>query len=94
MAKCTFKIDKQSGHIWQLVKSPSDDVGWKPMTVVNLHSPSTPGVHFQLFLSGLANQYIFLLNVDSGQTWQLQGGRDHISNEETLSWIPIPDSPR
>jgi hypothetical protein len=71
-AKWTFRLDRFSGHVWQLVKTKDDDDAWEAMRIVGLPviaNPSTP--RFQIFSSGIAVKFTFLIDTVSGQTWTL-----------------------
>jgi len=89
VARLTFKLDKQTGHVSQLVHDSGGDETWELMPVVGLPAVSSPGCHYQLFLSGLAVRFAFLVNTDSGRVWQLQKATDPTTKEETEGWVPI-----
>ena len=75
-AKWTFRLDRYSGRVWQLVKTKDDDTAWEEMPVyelAKLASPNRP--KFQLFTSGLAARHTFLVDSDSGKTWILVTGK-------------------
>ncbi len=89
-AKWTFKLDKMTGVVSQLVKTKDDDPAWEVVPVVQLpQAPNTGVVRYQLFISGLASKFIFLINVDSGKTWQLQSFKDKTTGEESLVFVPF-----
>ena len=90
-AKLTFRLDKRTGQVSQLVHSSTEDLVWQPMLVVGLaqtRDTSNEG-RYQLFLSGISNRFAFLIDTDSGRTWQLQSTKDSKTNEEELDWMPI-----
>ena len=69
-AKWTFRLDRFTGHVAQLVRTPSDENTWEEMTIVALPeigSLSRP--RFQIFTSGIAARHTFLIDTDTGQTW-------------------------
>jgi len=69
-AKWTFRLDRYSGRVWQLVKTSDDDNTWEEMPVIGLpKAPNSAKPHFQLFTSGLAARHTFLINTDTGKTW-------------------------
>ena len=75
-AKWTFRLDRYTGRIWQLVKTTEDDNSWEEMLVLDLpklQSPTRP--RFQLFTSGIAARHTFLLDSDSGKTWYVFSGK-------------------
>lgn len=71
-AKITLKIDKYTGRVFQLVQG-SKGLSWQ-LIVAEKHSEdkATPDkVNYQVFTSGLAVRMTYLLNVNTGATWQL-----------------------
>ena len=89
-ARWTFKLDKQTGSIWQIVVNKDGDNVWRPMVIVGIpKSQYSSGQHFQIFMSGLAAKFTFLINTDSGRTWQLQKSTDPLTNEDFYTWEPI-----
>ena len=87
-ARHTFKIDKFTGRVFQLVAAQDGGVSWDSILrldhVLDLDiSKDRP--NYQLFSSGLAAKYTFLMNVNSGATWQLV--KD--SESDDLVWSPF-----
>ena len=69
-AKWTFRLDRYSGRVWQLVKTSDDDNTWEEMPVIGLPKGQNTGKpRFQLFTSGLAARHTFLIDNDTGKTW-------------------------
>jgi hypothetical protein len=69
-AKWTFRLDRYSGRVWQLVQTKDDDLTWEEMTVINLPKIETAAKpRFQLFTSGLAARHTFLMDNETGKTW-------------------------
>lgn len=68
----TFRLDRYNGRVQQLVKTQGDGLAWEPMPIVN---PPAVGAgdkpRFQIVMSGLAARYAFLLDGQTGKTWQL-----------------------
>ncbi len=74
-ARWTFRLDRHTGRIWQLVKTRDDDNTWEEMPVVGLpQAGGTARPRFQLFASGLAARHTFLLDTDTGRTWVVVRG--------------------
>lgn len=76
VAKWTFRLDRYSGRVWQLVKTRDDDTTWEEMPVIDrpqIQPPSRP--RFQLFSSGLAARHTFLIDGDTGKTWLITTGK-------------------
>ena len=76
-AKATFKIDKYSGDTYVMRKeSEEEDSGYVWVFIEKEESTkdiitSKSKVNYQLFTSGLAVRYTFLMNIETGFTWQL-----------------------
>ena len=69
-AKWTFRLDRYTGRVAQLVLTKDNADAWEPMEVVGLPSVPTPTrARFQLFTSGLAAKHTFLIDTDTGQSW-------------------------
>jgi len=76
-----------------LVKTDEDDNTWAEMTVLNL-SPVKAPLHarFQLFVSGLAAKFTFLIDTETGTTWVLVTGKRKQADGteyEVHSWQPF-----
>ncbi|MCJ7446971.1 MAG: hypothetical protein MUO72_04710 [Bacteroidales bacterium] len=71
-ARITLKIDKYDGQVYLLVES-GKKLSWQLMAVEkHTQNKATPGkVNYQIFTSGLGVRFTFLLNVNTGATWQL-----------------------
>ncbi|QBR00495.1 hypothetical protein [Paraburkholderia pallida] len=83
----TFKLDKFTGNVFQLVATKSGDLAWEemPRFKSRVPDPVTPGrPNYQIFMSGIMAKNMFLMNVNSGATWQLQKGSD-----DTVGWVPF-----
>lgn len=81
-AKWTFRIDKFSGRVWQYVRTRDDDNVWEEMLVLPKPITSTRP-KFQIYLSGLAAKFTFLIDNDSGKTWVLTTSKDKNGDELT-----------
>jgi hypothetical protein len=94
-AKWTFRLDKFSGRVWQLVRTEDEDTSWEEMPVYESAKLPTPSrARFQLFTSGLAARHTFLLDTDSGKTWILvTSKRKNKDGAETeiVGWQPFAE---
>ena len=71
-ARWTFRLDRFTGQVAQLVKTQDDNTTWEEMTVNGLPKVTTPSrPRFQIFTSGLAARHTFLIDTDTGRTWLL-----------------------
>ena len=76
VAQWTFRLDRFSGRVAQLVRTADDDNSWEEMSIIGLPTISAPTrARFQLFLSGLAAKFSFLIDTDTGKTWLLVSGK-------------------
>lgn len=86
-ARSTYRLDKYTGQAWEATMRSDSTLAWQAITM-EAHPAGDPRregeVNYQLFLSGIANRFTFLLNVNNGATWQLIQTR-----EQTLAWDPI-----
>jgi hypothetical protein len=75
-AKWTFRLDRFTGHVAQLVHTKDNDNTWEDMRIIGLEPvrPSTQA-RFQLFTSGIAAQHTFMIDTDTGNTWVLVSGK-------------------
>lgn len=88
-AKWTFRLDRYTGSIGQLVKTASGGSSWEPMTVVGLpRVESSYGPRFVLLTSGLAARFTFLMDTQSGSTWELTSISKGSAEPETV-WQPF-----
>lgn len=91
-AKWTFRLDRFTGQVWQLVRTHTGGNVWEIRRVVG--PPKTPTdahPHFQIFLSGLAAKHSFLIDTDSGRTWTLTTLTDDAGKEVENVWKPFEE---
>ena len=75
-AKWTFRVDKFTGRVWQLVKTQDDDNTWEEMQVLEKPTVQTPNrSRFQLFTSAIAARHTFFIDSDTGKTWLVVNGK-------------------
>jgi len=69
----TYKIDKYTGEVYLLVMSEKEELTWQLMpTEEHFQDMTLPDqVNYQVFISGLGPRSTFLMNVNTGATWQL-----------------------
>jgi hypothetical protein len=94
-AKWTFRLDRYTGHVWQLVRTKDDNNTWEEMLVRELQKVQSPArPRFQLFTSGLAARHTFLLDSDTGRTWLVvtwkRKNKDGLEYEYS-SWQPFAE---
>jgi hypothetical protein len=78
IAKLTFKIDRYEGSVFQLVLTSDSTLTWQKIKrEKSLNDKIEKNrVNYQLFISGLAVKYTFLVNLNTGVTWQLVKNKD------------------
>jgi len=92
-ARVTFRLDRYTGRVWQLVKTSDDENAWEEMEIsklIQVKASSRP--RFQIFTSGMAARYTFLLDTDSGRTWVVTTGSYKDSEDKEVnynSWQPF-----
>jgi hypothetical protein len=92
-AQWTFRLDRFTGHVVQLVKTVDDNTSWEDMTIAGLPdvpNPSRP--RFQIFTSGIAARFTFLIDTTTGLTWQLVTTKmkaEDGTKYEVNSWQPF-----
>lgn len=86
-AKWTFRVDKSCGYVTQMVVTKDDGLAWQPMIVFGLPKCPNDGKNrYQVFTSGLAARHTFLMNTDTGKSWQMQSYKDKLG-EEATGWF-------
>jgi hypothetical protein len=94
-AKWTFRLDRFSGHVSQLVQTKAGESSWEVMPVIALPTLTTSQAtrpRFQIFTSGLAAKFTFLIDTDTGKTWQLTTTKSKTPSGEEFeynSWEPF-----
>lgn len=88
LARHTYRLDKFCGYIAQLVLISNGDNAWSNMPVQDLPRCQGDKPRYQLFTSGIAAKHTYLINVDTGRTWQIMGFKNSSGNEDT-GWFPI-----
>lgn len=83
----TFRLDRFTGQSAQLVLQADSSLDWQPIPKAPHPLPDTqlPGrANYQMFTSGLGARFTFLINVNTGATWQLQ-----VDENGSLVWAPL-----
>ena len=96
LARTTFRLDRYTGRVSQLVQTSTGDATWEQMEIQRLllAAPTPTRAHFQIFTSGLAARHTYLIDTDSGQTWVLVTGRKKPpvgAEYEVQLWQLIPE---
>ena len=72
-AKGTFKLDSYTGDVYQLVTNTSNIESWQLLSKRRHSVPDTQiknSKTYVLFTSTLAIRFTYLMNVNTGATWQ------------------------
>jgi hypothetical protein len=92
-AKWTFRLDRYTGHIAQLVNTKTNGTTWEDMEVIELKPTLTPTrARFQIFTSGIAARHTFMMDTDTGESWVLVSGKRKDANgseQEVSLWQPF-----
>jgi hypothetical protein len=86
-ARYTFLVDKERGLVSRLVIAGDSVVSWAPIPRMShpAGSPEHAGrVNYELYTSGVAAIYTFLVNVNSGATWRLTA-----DSAGGMMWLPV-----
>jgi hypothetical protein len=84
VAKWTFKLDRITGSVERLVSANSGNLVWEKMRVLpHPKAVNSAKPHFQIFASSPPAQSTFLLDTESGATWQI------VSKDGGGIWQPI-----
>jgi hypothetical protein len=89
MARLTFRLDRHTGKIDQLVTSPDGWLAWEPMVVLSLPEKTGNRPRFQLFMSGTLARITILLDTDNGKTWALKEIEAVDGEKRDLAWMPM-----
>jgi len=94
VVRLTFKLDRYTGAVSQLVKNSDGNSAWQLMDISPLPVVKIPDhARFQIFTSGLAVRFTFLLDNDTGKTWQLVSATTKATDgteSSVESWQLIP----
>jgi hypothetical protein len=74
IAKMTLRLDRYNGGVDQLVSRVDSTIGWQQIprrTHPYLDTRIVGRPNYQIFTSGIAARYTFLINVTTGATWEL-----------------------
>ncbi len=85
MARLTFKLDKFTGRVWELVEARDGELKWQEMIVrgVAEGARSNTAPRFQIFLSGRLAKDSFLLDSLTGVVWVYTELSDPDTKEST-----------
>jgi hypothetical protein len=71
-ARWTFKLDRYTGEVMQLVLNPDKENTWGKVLVQDLPKIKNANKpRFMIFTSGIAAKHTFLLDVATGKTWTI-----------------------
>ena len=82
-----FKLDKYTGNVYQMVQKKDGSRTWKKMVVIGLGLDEIKEntINFQIFIGGIAASDCLMINIHSGNTYQLYKDKD----DDTLFWGTI-----
>jgi|SRR5579872_166928 len=92
-ARWTFRLDRFTGHVSQLVTPADGRSAWENMVVIDLPPASAPShAKFQIFTSGISARHTFLIDVETGKTWVIVSNKTTDKDgheEEYFLWEPF-----
>lgn len=73
MRRLIFMLDKYTGDVYQNVLSSNNERAWRKMNKAGVSFDSSPQtkINYQLFVGGISVKDIFLLNINTGETWYI-----------------------
>ncbi len=73
MRRLVFLLDKYTGDVYQNLLSTKDERVWRKLEKVGSSNDVTPKtqINYQLFVGGFSINDIFLLNINTGETWYI-----------------------
>ena len=84
--KISLMLDKYTGKVWQMVRDSEYDCltfEYIPKTTQSTDVKSAK-INYQLFLGGMMLSDCFLLNINTGEVWQLVKDKDDYNIFELL----------
>lgn len=94
-ARLTFRLDRYTGMVSQIVKDANGNNSWESMPISPAPIVKTPDhPRFQIFTSGIAARFTFLIDNDTGKTWQFVKVTSKAADgteSESNSWEILPD---
>ena len=88
--KWTFRLDRYTGQVGILTQNGEGAYLWQNSKVINLPDIQNAGKpRFQIFLSGLAAKFSFLLDTETGKCWSLFTVTDKAGKETDYVWQPF-----
>ncbi len=84
--RLSFILDKYNGKVVQMVQVTEEgSIAFLPVLVDDpSEEPKSQKINYQLYMSGVALRDCFLLNINTGEIWQLAE-----DEEGTLSFVRI-----
>ena len=73
MRRLIFMLDKYTGDVYLNLLSTKDERVWRKLKKVGSTNDVTPQtqINYQLFVGGFSINDIFLLNINTGETWYI-----------------------
>lgn len=84
-AKQTFKVDKFNGDVYQLVETSNGSLAFERLyrSTANAIDTQIPNqVNYQFVMSGILAKCTFLMNINTGEVWNLV-----YDSKERVNWL-------
>lgn len=88
-ASQTFKVDKYNGDVYQLVETPKGGLVFEKLdrdTSNAIDTQIPDQVNYQFVMSGILAKCTFLVNVNTGEVWNLVH-----DNKQKVNWLTYLD---
>lgn len=88
-ASQTFKVDKYNGDVYQLVETPKGGLVFEKLdrdTSNAIDTQIPDRVNYQFVMSGILAKCTFLVNVNTGEVWNLVH-----DNKQKVNWLTYLD---
>lgn len=88
--RLTLKIDKYTGDTYQLVEDKKENITfWAKLSKIkheddDLSLSNMKKVNYQFFTSGIGLRFTYLININTGATWQLV-----VDKNDDYLWEPM-----
>jgi len=91
----TLRLDRFTGCVSLLVQTKEGDSTWEEMRILNRPVVAdATHARFQIFSFGLAARYAFLIDTQTGRTWQTASVKEKTADgteQESVLWQPLPE---
>ena len=84
----TFKVDKWTGKVWEIVRDSEGDFSWRYIPFVDVRSAPYDKIAYKIFTSGIQMRHTYLINVNNGATWLLAADSKKKNHWQLVNTLP------